>query len=329
MNSDLAVARYRVTLVAEQPARLPAFPGPTLRGGLGHVLRRLVCVTRLPACDACMLRHTCAYPVLYQPYAPPDHPAQARYARMPPPFVLRVPLDATPRLRGERLPPLELAEGDALRFELVLLGPANRHAPYYIYALMQLARRGIGRPGQRFRLEQVEALRGQQATPVYRGEDTVNLPPAEPLSALLARFRLPDGGRLRLRFPVPLRLDLNGHLVYPVEFVDLVRALVQRWRAFQVCYGPLGGNLDEEAARALVERARAVRRAADHTRWLDLSRYSTRQKARLKIGGAVGEVTYEFDGAWRPFAPLLAFGQLLHAGKLTSMGFGRLEVLAP
>ncbi len=327
MASPLAFNHLRIHLRAAQPARLPPFPGPTLRGGLGHVLRRLVCVTHMATCDPCFLRHTCAFPVLFQPYAPPDHPHAGRYTQMPPPFVLRVPLSAGTLHRGGRPSPVELAAGEDLAVELILFGPATHHAPYYIYAFMRLAWQGIGRRGQQFDVVRVEVWHRGQWVPASPDDmHTLHLPPPTPLADYLPLFRLPDPRRLRLTFHAPVRLDLDRDLVYPVEFVHLVRALLQRWRALEACYGPIAAKpLEPAQARELLERARAVRREEDRTRWLDLSRYSTRQRRRLKMGGAVGEVTYVADD-FTPFLPLLVFGQVLHVGKLTSMGFGHLEV---
>lgn len=324
MARALSFVHLRFTLRAERSARLPPFPGPTLRGGLGHVLRRMVCVTRMPTCDPCPLRHHCAFPVLFQPYAPPEHPAAARYARMPPPFAIRVPFAPEPFLNGEGLHPQAFAPGDPLVFELVLIGPALLHLPYYVYAIMRMAEHGIGAPGQRFALERVEVRRGEGWQALYPGEEgTMEMPDPVPLSEELARFRLPDPHRLRLRFRTPLRLDLDRDLIYPVEFTHLVRALLQRWRTLEACYGALE---DLPPAEALLREAQGVRRVEDRTRWLDLRRFSTRQREAMRIGGAVGEVSYVSESPLTPFALLLALGQLLHVGKLVSMGLGQLEV---
>ena len=43
--------RLEVTACAESSIQLPAFKGSTLRGGLGHCLKRLVCVRNPPDSD--------------------------------------------------------------------------------------------------------------------------------------------------------------------------------------------------------------------------------------------------------------------------------------
>jgi len=310
------VGRYRFRWVSESGGPLPAFLGPSLRGGLGHVLRRLVCVTRLPDCGGCLLRYRCAYPVLFQPYAPTGVDQGGRYGRMPVPFVLRVPFG--------RSSPARLEPGQPLEFEMVLLGRANADLPYYLLALADLGRAGFGPTRHKLRLEQVAAWTPRGFVPVYEAEDSVVRAdaPTFPLDRLLREADSPHGSRVTVRFVTPVRLDLRGDLVYPVGFHHLVRALDQRLRALVACYG---GPQAPEVPLAEADDARVVE---DRTRWVDLKRYSTRQRTEMRIGGAVGTVTYE-GANFSAFAPLLAFGEWLGVGKLTSMGLGRMEVLHP
>ncbi len=320
----LPVSRYRFTLIAEAPAVLPPFPGSTLRGALGHWLRHLVCATRLPACAPCPLRFSCAYPVLFEPYAPPDHPEADRYAHLPTPFTLEVSFDPEPLFARRRLDPLVLEPGQPLVFGLTLIGRAREHAPYYVYAVMEMARRGLGSPRQPFRLVRVERLAPGASQTLYTEEGGfLEHPPARDLP-----FAPPSltSRRIAVRFATPTRLDLDHDLVYPVEFHHLIRALVQRIRALQAGHGLLAGWAPE---RGLLDAARKARRVEDGTRWLDLRRYSTRQRAPMRIGGAVGTVIYENPDGFQPFADLLALGELLHVGKLASMGLGRMEIHEP
>jgi hypothetical protein len=274
----------------------------------------MVCVTRLPDCGGCLLRFRCAYPVLFQPYAPEPSSEGGRYGRMPVPFVLRVPF-------GRSWRP-QLAAGDTVEFEMVLVGQANRDLPYYVLALADLGRAGLGPTRHQLRLEEVAAWTDEAFVPVYRASDGAlqSDPPTVPLDRLLASATLPDPGRLTVRFASPVRLDLRGDLVYPVRFDHLIRALEQRFRALAACYG--GPSLD----RVPFEQAEQARVVSDRTRWADLQRYSTRQRTQMRIGGAVGTVTYE-AADFSPFAQLLAFGEWLGVGKLTSMGLGRMEVV--
>jgi hypothetical protein len=317
---ELPITSYRFTLIAETPATLPAFPGPTLRGALGHTLRRLVCATRMPACAPCPFRFTCAYPLLFEPYAPPDHPEAHRYARLPTPFTLEIPLELPATWEGREPPPRSLAPGEPLVFGMTLLGRARKHMPYYVHAIMEMARAGLGSPRQRFRLARAEILTPNGALNLYEADTGFLRHPPAPPTRLAPRDL--STHRVAVRFTAPARLELRDDLVYPIEFHHLIRALLQRLRALDAGYGLLDGI---ELPGHLAEAAQAVRRVEDRTRWLDLRRYSTRQRTAMRIGGAVGTVIYESPEGFQPFALLLALGELLHVGKLTSMGFGRME----
>ena len=48
----LPLARYRLTFQVETPVHLPAYAGSAWRGVFGRALKRLVCVTREPACPS-------------------------------------------------------------------------------------------------------------------------------------------------------------------------------------------------------------------------------------------------------------------------------------
>jgi hypothetical protein len=55
-------------------------------------------------------------------------------------------------------------------------------------------------------------------------------------------------------------------------------------------------------------------------RWHDWTRYSSRQRQAMTLGGLVGKV--ELEGDIAPFADVLARGQWLHVGKNATFGLG-------
>jgi len=44
----------------------------------------------------------------------------------------------------------------------------------------------------------------------------------------------------------------------------------------------------------------------------------------MKMGGFMGEITYEGD--FEPFQPYIKLGEYVHVGKGSSFGLGRLEI---
>ncbi len=105
----LRIARYRFTVCAQDPIRLPPFPGSAIRGIFGHGLKRSVCVTRLHDCNECELRSHCVYSYLFETSA-----MVGKGKNAPHPLILDVH-----RLM-QRYDP-----GEAFGIEATLVGKAN------------------------------------------------------------------------------------------------------------------------------------------------------------------------------------------------------------
>ena len=66
----LQLARYHLVFQSADSLRLPEYTGSAWRGVFGHALKKLVCVTREPACPGCLLYRSCVYPYIFE--TPPD-----------------------------------------------------------------------------------------------------------------------------------------------------------------------------------------------------------------------------------------------------------------
>lgn len=80
--------------------------------------------------------------------------------------------------------------------------------------------------------------------------------------------------------------------------------------------------LGREDRRDLVSLAGDVATESDSTGWASVSRFSTKEQRQRIFGGLTGTVIYR--GAFQPFLPWLALGELIHVGKKTSYGFGKI-----
>ncbi len=77
--------------------------------------------------------------------------------------------------------------------------------------------------------------------------------------------------------------------------------------------------------RPLLEAASGIAITERQLRWMDYGRYSNRQQTKMKMGGFVGEL--KLLGDLDPFLDLLKYSEVLHVGKGTTFGFGRMEVV--
>jgi hypothetical protein len=298
---------------ALERGRLPVYAGSAWRGLIGHSLRRTVCVTRRTSCEGCLLTGTCPYSVFFE--SPPSTPEGARrYTALPHPFVLDVPT------RPER----ELAPGEALRVGINLMGPAIDHLPYLIQAFESAGERGIGRAGGRFVLRRVLAedrLGSGEWIPVYdpdSGEYRRSAPASAPAVARPC-------GDARLRLITPLRIKRRGRFVGAREFDPevLLRNLISRLESLGAFYGDSTRTAWDEAL-ASVQRVSLV--AADLA-WSDWTRFSSRQKTTMQMGGLVGDITLSGSGL-RSLWSALWLGQWTHVGKGTSFGLGKYRLVA-
>jgi hypothetical protein len=317
LPSTFSLARYRFTLAADEPIHLPPNPGSTLRGGLGHALRQMVCHQPKTDCRHCALNPTCVHGYLFRTTPPDDAEVLSGLSAVARPFVI-----APPRARRP-----DYWTGETFTFHLTLIGRAVDYLPYVVVAFQELGRLGLGRGRGRFHPVRVEAVHP------FTGETAAVFDAAHPDRVRTEALTV-DGAVVADRaariatdavtvvFLTPTRLKHKGAWVWAgPPFHVLVRRLLDR--VSSLAYFHCGERWDLDF-KGWIARAEAVRTAGSRARRRDWSRYSGRQGRRIKMGGLVGPVTYTGDLA--PFRALLALGTLIHVGKGTVMGNGRLRV---
>ncbi len=318
MLDGFRVARYRFTLECLSPIEFRTFAGSTLRGAFGSVFRRLVCITRAPICEGCLLRHQCAYGYVFETAPPPHSQRLRQYDTVPRPYVFDAPAGDS----------LAFAEGEHLEFGLTLVGRAVDYLPYFVFTAQRLEESGLGAGRQegkgRFRLLHVEAERaGGEWVPVFQAEEGLDMLRVPQITGrdLLERAQTLPPKRVHLRFVSPTRLRFEGKLTDEVEFHHLVRAMLHRISG--LLYFHCGAEPDWDFS-GLIAQAQQVRTVRQRIQWLEQDRYSRRQKRRVHMGGFVGDMT--FEGNLQPFLPLLVATEYVHLGKGTVMGLGKIRV---
>ena len=80
-------------------------------------------------------------------------------------------------------------------------------------------------------------------------------------------------------------------------------------------------RIDDTEFKDLIQRARNIKTVKRALYWHDWERYSNRQDTRMKMGGFMGEITYE--GKLKEFWPYIKLGEYMHVGKGSGFGLGR------
>ena len=345
----LPLARYRLRFRERRPAGEPSalgggYLGSAWRGAFGRALRQTVCVTRLPACDPCLLLRSCPYPFLFESRTPPGAEKLSRYPRTPGPYVLEpggrgFGMRGGIREENHRGDARGAVHGGAVSLGLTLFGCANDRLPYVVHALERAGRQGLTSRRVALDLMNVQAerrdirgemegqrrgeLEGHGRGEAGRGHWTTVFTPGGTLTPAAAGHpAAPEPpGRVLVSLLTPLRIKRGGHLVGASEF-DFHAFLSGLLRRISLLTYFFGDERLETGFAELLRRAATVSTAGRELRWHAWTRYSSRQQTPLRMDGIVGK--FELKGSeLDEFWPYLWLGQWTHAGKGTSMGLGR------
>ncbi|PIU91719.1 MAG: hypothetical protein COW33_04260 [Anaerolineae bacterium CG17_big_fil_post_rev_8_21_14_2_50_57_27] len=339
----LTSLRLRFYCVAESPIHLGGLrAGSNLRGALVNVMRRATC-----AGDPSDKAHVAVCPVCWL-VAANDHPGQERRG-----YVITPPLPEDPKgfscfpsvdtsqpltFSGDFSPQAKtfrvfesLEPGAAFDFHITLFGEAVRYLPYFVLAVPEAGRTGLGPGRGRFALKTIHAehpLNGDWAI-LAEGENVVR-PPAQNVThadiqqkAETFSDSLGSGAALlRLDFLTPLRIILEERLLKSPDFGVIFNHILRRLDELAVQHA--GGVVrPREERQRLWELANRVRMVESQTRWVDVRSGSSRTGQPTWISGLVGPAWYSAPvKVWRELLPWLMWGEITQVGKDTSKGNG-------
>lgn len=253
---------------------------------------------------------------------PEDHPDSRKYKNAPHPYIIIPPLT-----RRQYFEP-----GEAIFFDVVLIGKASEYLPYFIYAFTEMGRLGIGKGKGKFDVTSVEALNlDGSGIKIFSGntgilkeaENRIDyshflnspLPQSSPIKGK------GESHEITLSFETPARIKVNDSLSSDIPFNLLIERLSER--AFLLAHFHCGAELGDFGKFA--EGSEKVQIIKNKLRWQDWERYSSRQQTRMKFGGWIGEITYQGD--FQRFLPLLRLGEHIHVGKVTTFGLGKYRIV--
>lgn len=313
---DLSVYRFLLALQLG-PGResLPPYLGSTFRGVFAASFRRIVCVTKAPECQGCLLLHRCAYPYIFETPPSPQSPEglQKRFRQAPRPYLLQVP---------------HSYDGSSeLEIGLVIVGKAIDFLPYFVYVLQDMGRYGLGRVRVPYRLHQV--LDGSTPDRAVVFDAHENALKSTFRALYLEELRTAEDDRISsvtLEFLTPLRVKKYGtyeQAKEDIDFAPLIDLLLGRIESltFFHCGDTWEHN---EQLRSHARHIQVVQRSLS---FQSLKRYSNRQHRKLPLHGYVG--TISFKGPLSEFLPYLRMGEHLHIGAGTAFGLGRYRLHIP
>lgn len=315
--THLAVTRYRLTAAFRSDLMLPDYAGSLLRGVFGSSLRRTVCMTGLPDCKPCTLWRTCPYPAIFET-PPRDTLLAQRFSQVPNPYVIEPPTISTRHVPA----------GQPLSWHIVLAGPETlRQLPLVVQAWQRSLRQGWGKESMRVEGELLSVGAIDASGGIHEAWDFTSgrlIPHDTEWRWTPERQNGSTAGPssivATLHLQTPLRLQHDGRALGIRELSPRVfmAHLLRRLRLMLELH--LGIANAPFEVPALLAHAETLRDDRSALQWKDWTRYSSRQKQEMTLGGVVGR--WLLRGDLSPLMPWLELGQWLHLGKNATMGMG-------
>ena len=343
----LTVTHLRFVCEALTAIHLPRYEaGSRLRGALGNVMRRAYCAHALTP-QPPLPKSNSRFQERGSDLLPsPDNRFSSlgeghRGGGCPVCWLLAANEQPGKERRGYALrpmldPPEVIQPGQRFSFGLTLFGDAQRFLPYFILAVPEMGRIGVGAGYGKFALRQVWAddpLTGQPEPVLAEGDSLVHVPAPVLFEERVQiasdhwMHAVEASGQVRLLFLTPMRLIEAGRLLKSPDFGVLFKRLLERIDELSVQFG--GGAarpLDE--VRDLQTLADRVRLMEAQTRWIEVKSGSTRRGQSSWISGFVGEATYSAPPeVWKPLLPWLIWGESTQVGRSVVKGNGWYEMM--
>jgi hypothetical protein len=243
--------------------------------------------------------------------------------------------------RGYTLtPPLpirdRLAPGDEFTFHITLFGEALRYLPYFVLAVPEAGRAGVGPGRGQFRLNSIWAEFPPDIDwPVLRPDERLVCPPDQPAGHagilnvagdLLDHWQAAaSAGKpltARIDFLTPLRLIVDERLLKSPDFGALFAHVLRRVDDLAAQHAGTTQRPAEERER-LWNLGNQVRLVESQARWEDVSSGSSRTGQQTWISGLVGPAWYVAPAeVWQELLPWLLWGEVTQVGKDTAKGNG-------
>lgn len=306
----LRLSRIRFTLVAQAGGKLPPFLGSTLRGGLAMAFKRMNCTYGMRVCDGCPVQRTCQYPNLFETPLATGQQHIRRLKDIPHPFLIEPPLSH----------PENYKTGDSFSFDVVLIGKAITQVPYFVFAIDEMAQMGLGVNRHPFQLIRVIDGEGHSVFDPDTGQLTGSNPFFTLEEACKQKMTTPY---LQVELVTPLRIRSQGSLLNKeIDIQTILRQTCRRLSALSTFHG--NGALDDAEFHRLLDDLPIPDTISITVHWHDLSRYSNRQKQKLKIGGLAGHL--RISNVSDECRDLLTIASHIHIGKGTVMGLGKIAL---
>lgn len=276
-----------IRLRCEKSGYLPLFLGSTLRGALGWTLSK---------------SKSDIYRYLYESNA-----LDSVKAHIVKPYIIEPPK-----------PKSYYRKGEEMIFSLLLLGDANLYGPELARILIEQNIFGLG--ARRIPFKLLSITHGKTLKTIWDVE-------AEKLT-IASMLPVPiypekqDGKWASIQMQTPLRIRRQGNLVVNPDFPTIIRNITTRMRELTEYYG---GSVDYEEIESICELSKTIHLVSSDIYYKRVDRFSSKINEKMDFTGIMGILS--FEGNLDVFIPWLNLAQLLHIGRNTTFGCGKINVV--
>ena len=276
------------------------------RSVIGYHLRKMCCIARDVECASCMFNASCIYGLTFESIVPKDNTVVAGRDRVSHPVIISCD-DFIGKGRNTFV------------LNLIFLGAAISHFPYFFYALKKAGEDGISKERVQYKVSDIVELSNSGGKRSLMTDDEHVITRMEPD---IWEYKPETEATAEANFAVtlvsPLRYNVQGKEARRIVAAEFAMCLHRRAQVLCSQYGSSdhAGGYEFSGDWAVTEH---------NVGWRYFRHYSARQKTAMRIGGMLG--SFVLSGMFTAYErALLNFAQLFHGGKSTNFGLGKLKV---
>ena len=301
---SIRFTQMRIKLLLPEACSLPSYKVSAIRGGLGQMLMAQNCIHD-GACRECNFLSSCIVRnIMYSPFKikPPSVTNEESMG-----YVIDC-IDTRERYKA----------GDSFLVRFTLFGDTISYIMPVIYALTTLGYTGLGKNKARF---QIAEITNRYQKPVLR-DGTINL--KNVLIETVEQYvnermdhRNVEGRYLKVKLLSPCAVKYQGEFLKEFSGQSLVMSMLQKLYHYRLYEG-------NDAEKEYWDEEEFPVICSQNMKKVIIPRYSTTQEKKMYLKGIQGGL--ELAGCNERLQRLLYATEILHLGKNTRLGFGKIQV---
>ena len=311
------VAKYRFFLEAEADIKLDKFAGTSLRKVFVPIFKQISCLNEEGPCENCIKEKECPFFISIESGSSEPDPNLKRFQTPPKPFIFEPALQRRTFYR----------RNEEFTLDLVLIGKSIDFLPQFVASLRCVGETGIGPNRGRFTLKNIvpfdlinNSISGNY---VWNSKTSNAEDAAVSLAELYENFEgeYKEIREISVSFVTPLRMKRLGSGNWHLHFRGLIRNVLTRTANMAYRYCDYSEFMEFPE---IIYKSGIVRTVKEKFFAEDWPPPSVHKQPNKQIGGSLGNIVYK--GNITEFWGILRLAELIHLGKNTSFGFGRIVV---